>query len=136
MRIQSLIKSLLLLLLTFSSCSKEDKSIEMLNSDYILVIPQNGCPGCIDKGIEFAQGYVDKACLTIVLSKISNLRNLKIKFGYNNIVSSNVYLDTLGRFHNQIEGYPKFYYGNEIIELDNSSLEKYKDLEKILADCM
>lgn len=108
----------------------------MIDNDYILIIPQNGCPGCIDKGIEFAQGYVDNACLTIVLSKISNLRNLKIKFGYNNIVSSNVYLDTLGRFHNQIDGFPKFYYRNEIIELDNSSLEKYKDLEKILEDCL
>jgi hypothetical protein len=121
--------------LTFSSCSKPEENIKMIDSDYILIIPQNGCPGCIDKGIEFAKGYVDNGCLTIVLSRISNLRNLKIKFGYNNVVSSNVYLDTLGRFHNQIEGYPKFYYGNQIIELDNSSLEKYKALEKILADC-
>jgi len=135
MRIQSLIKALLLFLLIFSSCSKAEDNIELLDSEYIMIIPQTGCPGCIDAGLDFVQKQLDKECITIVLTKISNLRNLKIKFGYENINSSNIFLDTSGLFEEKVARYPRFFNSNEILDLDNSNLRKYKELEQVLSEC-
>lgn len=100
-----------------------------------MIIPQTGCPGCIDAGLDFAQKQLDKECMTIVLTKISNLRNLKIKFGYESLASKNVFLDTLGLFEEKVAGYPRLFKSNEILDLDNSNLRKYKELEQILSEC-
>ncbi|MCH7415025.1 hypothetical protein MM213_16105 [Belliella sp. R4-6] len=135
MPIRSLISITFSIICMLSSCSKGDSKFESLSEEYILIIPQTGCPVCIDIGLEFAQKQIDTNCLAIVFTKISNLRNLKIKFGYDNINFPNVYLDTLGTFDNYIEEFPKFFYGNEIIELDNAKLKKYDELEIMLSDC-
>ena len=134
MHIQSLIRALFISFMILSSCSKQEKSLD-ISSEYVIIIPQNGCPGCIQKGFEFAQNHLDKECLTIVLTKISDLKRLKIQFGYDNINSRNVFLDTLRNFESKVEGFPRFFNSDEIIELDNSNLGKYIELEQFLSEC-
>lgn len=134
MLIRNSIRFLIICLFFFFSCKKQERALD-ISSPYVIIIPQNGCPGCIQKGLEFAQNHIGIECLTIVLTKISDMKRLKIQFGYDNIKASNVFLDTLKNFESKVDGYPRFFNSDNIAELDNSNLGKYKDLEEIIGAC-
>lgn len=81
---------------------------QMLSTGYYVIIPNQGCEGCISTAESFVrQHYASKQHIKYVFTRVSSLKLLKIKLGSDVTGSHKVLLDTANTIR-----YPD--HGNEI----------------------
>jgi hypothetical protein len=106
------------------------------DSPYTLIIPQNGCPGCVNAGKKIALAYKDNECLTVVFTGITDLKKLKIEMGYDYINSYRVIADVDNKFQETVSSYPVFFQQKTSMPLDNFELEeKLSKIDSLLQTC-
>lgn len=114
------------------SCNTE----EDFDSPYTLIIPQNGCPGCVNAGKKMALTYKDNECLTVVFTNIADLKKLKIEMGYDYINSPRVIADVDNKFQETVTSYPIFFLRESSMSLDNIELDtKTAQIDSLLQAC-
>lgn len=111
MKKKSLISIFLLFLLFFLSNCSSDKSVKELenkinshyqkndlNSEFILAVPNSGCPSCISTAELFLRDRINNEKLFVILTKISSPKSFEIRTDINIDSTSNVILDKENRF--------------------------------------
>lgn len=99
---------MLLLFMFHESCKNvyrvEIKSLEnkihqtyediIKNKSYLLIIPQSGCPGCIDRALKFVQKNTSKdSTFLVVLTNISDKKYFYYLAGANVMDNENIQFD-------------------------------------------
>lgn len=95
-------------------CSQQAENID----DILLIIPQNGCPSCVELGKKIAIETVNLPCAEIVFTNLNSQKELKIEMGYDFFEKTNVALDLDGKFSEYVTSFPKLYKNGEIINID------------------
>ncbi len=103
MKIKTLFLTIVSLLVC--SCSIDDYSEKISNAlnkqlgeeikeyDYILLIPNSGCTGCISEAEYFFKSHVDDMKIKFIFTRIYSRKELAIRLGKSNLQKKNVYLD-------------------------------------------
>lgn len=93
----------LLFLLIFSACSEEHaslhKSIHSLDADMFttgtyVIIPNQGCEGCISQAEAFVKKNITKDSIRYIFTRIQSTKLLRIKLGNDIMSSRKILLDT------------------------------------------
>lgn len=66
---------------------------EMKEYDYIFLIPNSGCTGCISEAEYFFKSHVDDMKIKFVFTRIYSRKELAIRLGKSNLQKKNVCLD-------------------------------------------
>lgn len=97
---------LLLCLFIFSACAEDHaslrKSIHSLDADMLstgtyVIIPNQGCEGCISQAEAFVKKNITKNNIRYVFTRIQSTKLLKIKLGNDIMSSRKVLLDTANK---------------------------------------
>jgi hypothetical protein len=90
-------------MLIFNACSEEHaplrKNIHALDADMLstgtyVIIPNQGCEGCISQAEAFVKKNITKDNIRYVFTKIQSTKLLKIKLGNDIMSSRKILLDT------------------------------------------
>jgi hypothetical protein len=93
----------LLFLLIFSACSEEHVSLrtsihsldtDMLSTGSYVIIPNQGCEGCISEAEAFVKKNITKSNIRYIFTRIQSTKLLKIKLGNDIMNSQKILLDT------------------------------------------
>ena len=97
------------------------RSHNIVRDTYLVVVPNQGCPGCITVAEQFVKENYSNKKLTIVFTSVMSLKILKNQMGEEILNSQNVFIDSSDVLLNQI---PDAYYpfwvhikGNKIGEV-------------------
>jgi hypothetical protein len=95
---------LVFLALLISACSTENEQLRQtiytldtkaLSTGSYVVIPNQGCDGCISTAEAFVKKHIaDADSIRYIFTRIASVKLLKVKLGYDVIASSKVLLDT------------------------------------------
>ncbi len=67
--------------------------------DYLIIIPNAGCPGCITSAEDLFLRYGRQTDIQFIFTKFVSLKNLKLKLGLDSdFDSENVFFDRVGVF--------------------------------------
>ncbi|MCE7056347.1 hypothetical protein LZF95_16815 [Algoriphagus sp. AGSA1] len=107
-------------LLFFVACSAKDPNSEQFldNEGILLIVPQNGCPTCVELGGKIAAEMVNLPCAEIVFTKLYSQKELKIEMGYDFFDKENVLLDHTDKFSGYVTSFPKLYKDGVVIGID------------------
>lgn len=101
----------ILLLLSFAGCKPATfeqalkRSFEsyldtvQANYDYILLIPNSGCTGCISEAEHFFKGHSRQENILFVFTHVISSKDLRIRAGRENLAKKNVLIDKENRFY-------------------------------------
>ncbi|WP_205720067.1 hypothetical protein [Fodinibius halophilus] len=80
---------------------------EGIDSDYILLVPNSGCPGCISTAGLFIKDHYQNKNLFVILTRISSVKTFEIRTGIQVDSTSNIIVDQQNHF--LINGKNKIY---------------------------
>ena len=116
---------LILIIFPVSSCKKRQSELKNLNKillrnygeklkqkSFIIVIPQSGCPGCIDRAISFIKRNIENNTFYfVVLTNVTDKKYFTYLIGPNLVLNENFMFDEsneIGRA-SHITIYPKIF---------------------------
>lgn len=67
--------------------------------EYIVIIPNAGCPGCITNAEEFLKKKKNSTKYYFILTNYTSTKSLKLKLGTDVMSYRNVFLDSLNKFY-------------------------------------
>jgi len=89
-----------------------------------MVIPNTGCPGCINQAENLLKEQINTSDkIRFILTNIESLKMIKLKLGIDVKKNSRILLDTNNIFYKDTfrSIYPKIYFVNEKGEIDRTS---------------
>lgn len=128
------VRIFIVILFLSAACKKTEKGIEEEyltsaiekieldnNTNWIVVLPGLGCPGCIQVAEAFMKDNIDNKEIQFVLTRLSSLKILQQKIGVQLMEQSNVYID-----RNDIFAIPTDNWNYPcIIRLKNKKIDMY-----------
>ncbi len=97
-----------------------------IQTKYILIIPNQGCGGCINSAVVFAKENLNKYEISVIFTEVYDAKLLRLKIGKSFLVKSNVFVDKDNIFSNSktSTAYPK------ILKLSNNEVIEVSDFNK------
>ncbi len=131
--------SVFLLFLVFFSCKNSlesvyskrltdfQKQLEVkIQTKYILIIPNQGCTGCISSAVFFAKENYNMYDFSVIFTQIYDYKLLRLKIGKAFLTKPNVFVDKTNIFNNfeTSTAYPK------ILKLSNNKVKEVLDFNE------
>lgn len=119
----------------FTACDKPEKdvfnalsklNVDLTDKQYVLLIPNAGCPGCTSSAESFMLMHLDSQEIVYVLTNFTSKKNISVKLGSDIFQYDNVIIDENNKFYNNniMVSYPIVYTvrgGKSIIKIDTVS---------------
>lgn len=103
---------------------------EMKEYDYIFLIPNSGCTGCVSEAEHFFKSHVNDIRIKFVFTRIYSRKELAIRLGKNNLQKKNVFLDYENMFffpESKESMYPI------VVKIKNGVIDKLENMDILLS---